>query len=144
MAGHQIQRLQARHQAILELALSGVSKKEIAASIGMTPQAISLITNAPLFQDALSRRREERTKRSDEERGLDLSQAMDTLEEGSIKAADKVVGLIDSPDERIALKSAESVLDRVFHLTDRDKTASVIVNTDQLQILQIAIQESLG
>jgi len=137
-----LQRLLPRHFRILELCLEGFSKKDIAGAIGMTPQAISLITNSPLFQDELARRRAERNIEADDRSVGGVVESRRLLEEASAAAAQTAIDLLGSEDERVQLSSANSILDRVFNKEEGAGPSGLTINVDQLKVLQIAIQES--
>ena len=144
MPQHELQRLLPRHFQILELCLQGYSTKDIAQAVSLTPQAISLITNSPLFQDALARRRSERQAIGDEEAVQAEVEALDLLRKHSKDAAQVQVDLLEAPDGRVALVSANSILDRVLGKAppEAQSSAPVMVLAENIQILQVALKES--
>ena len=139
---HEIQRMAPRHFRILELCLQGHSKKVIAEALGMTPQAISLITNSPLFQDQLARRRGEVEKVSNEAVGSAVVDARNTLVENAQAAANKQVDLLNAENESVQLHAATAILDRVMEKKDGDKVTSPMIQTEQLNVLVLALKES--
>ena len=64
---YQLKKLLPRHYRILELCLDGKNYKDIAKEIGLTQRAISNITNSPIFQNELARRRKERDIKLDKD-----------------------------------------------------------------------------
>ena len=141
---HELKHLLPRHYQILELCLQGFRSKDIAEAVGLTPQAISLITNSPMFQDALARRRADQQGNLDEETAQTEHEALDLLRKHSKDAAQVQVDLLEAPDGRLALASANSILDRVLGKAPAEaaSAAPVMVLAENIQILQIALKES--
>jgi predicted transcriptional regulator len=109
----EIERLQERHQKIVDLSLAGHSQKEIAEVMGMTQAAISLITASRVFKDEIARRREGQRKVQTEVEEQNFSTAMRHLEEHALDAAKTQTALLLSANERTQLASAEAILNRV-------------------------------
>ena len=110
---YELQKLNAKHQKMIELCLEGYKCGDLAKITGLTPQGVTIITNSPKFQDQLSRRRGELNKKHDEGVSISSSQAKDVLEQGALEAAKTHVELLSSNDERVQQKSASEILDRV-------------------------------
>lgn len=146
MAQHEIQRLRAIHYKMVDLVLAGLSTKEIAEECERTPQSISLVTNSPLFQDEVARRRKVQNVKHDEASSNVISRVKQILENNAEAAANVHVDLMtNSSDPRIKQSSANSILDRVYpaKVDEGSKTPVVQINVQQLQLLQLALAESV-
>ncbi len=143
MAPHELQRLLSRHHRIIGLLLEGHSIKQIATMVSMTPQAISLISKAPIVQEKLAERRQARSRACDVDAADAITKAKTILEEGATTAAEKLVELVtDGVDHRVQLQASTTVLDRVFGSKEREGATNIVVNTEQLQVLQVALSEA--
>lgn len=111
---HQLERLNHCHHAIIECALAGMTRNEIATEFGRSPEGVGLILNSPLAQQEMARRREQQRRTNDTSTAAVLSRAKQLMEENSVKAVEKVVQHISSPDDATSLKASNSLLDRVF------------------------------
>jgi len=142
MSQHELSRLSPRHFRILDLALEGLSKKDIAMAVGMTPQAISLITKSPLFQDQLERRRNHIERKTDEAIGATVVDARNHLQQHALEAAETQVSLLEAENESVRLHSATAILDRVMETSDKNKVDAPLINVESLQVLVQAMGES--
>jgi len=144
----QLQRLLPRHYSILDLTLAGNGPAEIAQALGMTATGVGLITRSAIFQHELSRRREKIEKKIDEGLVSIPVRAKQTLEQNSLLAAERMVGLLDAEDPRVVQQSAKDILDRVLGPAGgqkADNTRNVVVlEAGAIQLLQLAITESKG
>lgn len=139
---NELQRLLPRHFQIIDLSLAGYGPKEIAQAMDMTPQAISLITNSPLFQDEISRRRESIEKETNSNLASIPMMAKKALEASSLQAANTLVYHLNSPDPKAAISSANSILDRVFGKKDDQSSQQVVIlEAGALQVLQVTMKE---
>lgn len=141
---HELKRLSDRHKAIIELCLQGHPRSDIARLSGLTPQAITIITNSPKFQDELARRRDRVESKIDEVHALSTSEAKEILQQSSVEAARTHVELLSSQDERVKQKSASEILDRVGlgrETSDRGGS-QVVLDADTINVLQIALKEA--
>lgn len=139
--GHEIERLLPRHYKILELASEGHGRKEIAQVMGMTPEAIGQILNAPLVQNRLAELRVDREKTRKENLAQGVHKAQQILEEASSQAAQTHVDLLTHDDARVRQNSANAILDRVLENKSNASTV-VVIEAEKLQVLQIALQQS--
>ncbi len=148
MSEYNLQELKQRHYRIVELCLEGITRNDIAHTIGMTPEGVGLIISSPLFQDELARRREIRNKTMDDNHCGDTLRVKEILEENAEAAAQTQVDLLKSEDESIKLRASGSILDRVLGKPQSNDVSSGVVgltiSADQVQILQIALSESQG
>lgn len=141
---YEIERLLPRHYKILELALAGNGPKEIAQAVEMNPVAVGLIMRAPIFQEALAKSRSKAENAQVEEQAVDSQRARTVLENGSVRAAQVQVDLLESSKETVRLQAADSVLDRVLGKSAPQVQGSVVINAETVQLLQLAISESFG
>ena len=141
-----IQRLLPRHFKILDMAASGVRDRgEIASALGVTPQTISNVLNAPIAQDELARRRRSMERSSDEASALVAMQARERLERASPEAAQVHVDLLTDDDPSVRQRSAEAILNRVLGKAEAVGTQNItIIEVDQIQLLNLALAESDG
>jgi len=113
--------------------------------MGMTPQNVTLITQSPLAQDALAKRRREMSKSNDEGVTMAVANARSMLENAAPDAAKAHVDLLDSEDERVRASSASAILDRVgiAKAPDRqDQGVGVFIAAENVQLLQVALEEA--
>jgi predicted transcriptional regulator len=54
---YQIKRLLPRHEKIMDLLMEGLSQKEVAQRLMLSPRCVSYVVNSRVFQDALAERR---------------------------------------------------------------------------------------
>lgn len=132
---NKIKKLNSRHFKILDLCILGKTTNQIAELLGMKRAQINLIINAPNFQHELAMRRERFEEQQFDEIKNNEDEVANTLREGAIAAAEKLVLGIDSPDDTLAIRSATEILDRTgYPKTQRvdgaAKTVVVINNSD--------------
>lgn len=145
MSQYELQRLNPAHFQIVDLCLQGYGPKEISQVVGMTPQAVSLITKSPVFQQELSRRRETMEKTVNSEIASTISNARLKLEANAEKAIDKVTDLMEkAEDERVQLTAARDILDRVFGDASAPKPQIMILDAEALENLKRTFQEVTG
>ncbi len=135
---YKIQRLQAKHKAIIEYVLQGLGRKEIAAIFEKTPEGIGLIISSPVFQEELSRRREQLVEKTDEVTLTEQRSAMMNLQENQFKASQVQIDLLGSEDERIKQTSAMDILDRtgipkVRQTDNRNANITLALSVDDLE-----------
>jgi len=142
---NEIQRMLPRHMKILDLCLEGKGRKAIAEEVGLHVQSISNIFNSPLFQEELARRRTSMSKAHDQAVSQHVTQAKAELEGSAVEAARTHIRLLGSEDDRTAQSSATAILDRVgLGKAEKDAQGDVVViNVEQMQLLNIALEESL-
>ena len=142
-----LQRLLPRHYAMMDLALAGISYKDIAAKLGMTKVGVGRVINSNLFQEAMSRRREKLSAQIDDQLVSTIEEAKVRLEAAALEAAEKQVMLLDSDDDRVQQSAISSILDRVGigkqELSGAGASVTVL-NVVTLNNLQVALEESRG
>lgn len=145
--GYELERLNQAHLHMVELALAGFTRDQIAVKLGRSPVGVGLIINSPAFQKEISRRRNQQNRRTDEAVGTYLSKAEKIIDESSIKAAETLRALMSSNDEKIKLASSKSILESIYsrqklQASNGGGSASVVVITPQgLDLLRRALEE---
>jgi len=139
-------RLLPRHYKILELFLTGLSIKDVARKVNMTPMGISYIYNSPVFQDALKRRQKGLNEKVDDGHVASIMHARSVLDEASLDASKLHASVVRDDDLPIRERqvSATAILDRVgLGRSERtEKPTVVMISTDQMNVLQVALSES--
>jgi len=110
-----IGRMNPRHLKMLDFSLQGMTSGQIAKELKMDRSHVSNILNGPTFQHELAIRRSSIEDQMDTQIANTTNEVDDTLRNGALAAAEKLVGGLRSSDENIVYKSAESVLDRTGH-----------------------------
>ena len=140
MTQNELQRLLPRHYEILRLCLLGLTRKDISLAVKMSPEGVGLVINSPLFQDELSKRRQNQFQEDLNVRGEGDVEAINILQEAASSAARKHVSLLSSDNERVAQISANSILDRV--LGSKGEIEGVVkLDKATINLLQITINE---
>ena len=140
--GYEIQRMMPRHFKVLELTLDGYDRETIALRCGISPQMVTLVQNSPVFQGEISRRRDARLKGDDEIRSVHKQSALKILDEASEQAALTQVGLMESQDDNVRFRAAESILRRSLGSEEGPKGPTIVINAGSLRDFQLALQES--
>lgn len=136
-----LEKLLPRHYAILELCLAGMDKKAIAEKLEITPQTVYNVTNSPLFQDELARRKKSVEAKQDSLLASTPARAKAVLDQNAVRAAERLSQLVQSADEGIAHRSSVAILDKVLG-SDQSKIRPITINVEQLENLQVALLES--
>ena len=126
-----------RHFPIVELVLAGEDRKDIATRTGLTTRTILNVMRSPVFERELARRRDLLNRQIDE-----------VLTEKSVEAVATLGELLDSPDEGVRLRAANSILDRTGFAPgaerQRQPQRSIVGDANDLSRLRIALAESQG
>lgn len=138
----ELQRLRSRHIVIMDMLIAGSKQSEIAKQLGMTQAGISNVVNSPLFKARLAERRAELNKELTQDYVSTVNQAKGLIEEAALKAAKRQADAVESENENVALRASQQILDRVFGKTDDHQGGIVQVNAEQLNLLQVALNES--
>lgn len=109
-----------RYSRIMDLAMKGLSVREIASIVDMRRGTVATIVNAANFQHQLAVRRasyeekhDESILRFEEETISAEKEAQEELRKNALSAAQKMVDLLEDESSAIQLKSAADILDRV-------------------------------
>jgi DNA-binding CsgD family transcriptional regulator len=141
----QITRLMPRHAKALELCLGGMSNKEIAEKLGMTTKMVGMIVNNPLSKHYVEKKTNEQKEIATEEALRREVNAQAVLSGNAIRAANRMVELVDSDNERVALNSAMAVYDRVFSAPGKDGPAITInIEGAIIEKMQAILIESMA
>jgi hypothetical protein len=130
----------------MRLAFEGNGPKEIAQAVGMTREAVGLIMRAPIFQHAIAQMRQRQDGAMVEQSVEDTQRARTVLEQASVQAAKTQVEIMASPEVKpgIRLQAADSILDRVLGRSSPEAAVPMVINTQMVQLLQLAVRESFG
>lgn len=96
----------------------------------MRQTQVSIVINSPNFQHELALRRERINSHKDQNLAAVGDAAQEELANNARAAAMKLVGGLDSDDERIVNKSANDILDRTGHaklVRQESKIAAAVV-----------------
>lgn len=107
------EQLTPRAAQIMDFAIQGLTSGQIAKRIDLSHPYICTIMSAPNFQHQLAIRREKLEERIDDKVANATVEAGTVLKEKAVKAAERLVELVDSENDPLALRASESVLDRV-------------------------------
>ena len=145
MASQSVTKLTPRHYKILDYCIAGLTAKQIAKELSMTPAHVSIIVNSPSFQHQFALRRSALEDVQLEHEASHIDDVKNTLQEGAIAAAQKLVGSISSKNEGIALKSATEILDRTGYPKELKSSGessgtTVIINNADFKILKTSLQ----
>lgn len=108
-----MEQLTPRAAQIMDLAIQGLTSGQIAQRLEMSPPYISTIMGAANFQHQLSIRREKLEGRIDDKVVNATVEAGSILKENAVRAAQKIVDLVENDNNPLALRASESILDRI-------------------------------
>ena len=138
---YQANKLNVRHQQILDCCLAGYKQKDIATRLQMSACQVNLIVNAPNFQHELAIRREVlQTVKTERLSMQDEDPVVSQLKQGALSAASTLVaGLVDE-SATIRTKSAGEILDRagygkVTKIDANIKQAVVVLKSEEAKAL---------
>ena len=119
--------LQPRHNQIARLTALGWNHRQIAEKLGMSETQISVVSRSPLFKSVVE----------EISRGIEtgVKRALDTLAEAAPKAADKLVDILDAPqDQRMAKEVAVEILKASGASRNHDSPVGVTVNINEAKL----------
>ena len=130
-----------RYNRILDLAMKGLSVREISQVLDMHRTTVSNIMNAANFQHQLAVRRaqyeekhDESVLRLEEETISAEKEAQEELRKNALQAAQKMVDLLDDESPTIQLKTSAEILNRVgvcSKVGGASAQAAVIINISE-------------
>jgi len=136
------QRLLPQHHTMIEYALQGLGVKEIAQTMGYSPQGVGSVMACAIFQDELARKRAKLEKVQHQVVASTVVQARDRLHGAAVTAADKLITLVQSKNENVAMKAIDSILNRVEGLVVPPQVVQPqLVSQDRLQLFIITMNE---
>lgn len=141
---HELQRLQQQHTHIIDLALTGLTRMQIAEKVSKTPESIGMVLKSPLVQSELARRRALLEPKVDEAIISEVTEAKKTIDEAANVAAETQVGLLSDESSRVRFSAARDILDRAMgRAQDKDQKAPmVVIDAETVNLLSVAMQES--
>ena len=108
-----MEQLTPRHFQIMDLAVQGLPSGEIAKRINLGGAYVSTIMAAPNFQHQLAMRRAKFEERLDDKIVNTTIEAGNVLKQNAIRAANKMVSLLDSGTPGLQKSAAADIMDRV-------------------------------
>ena len=109
---NQMEQLTPRAYEIIDLAIQGLRSGAIAKRLELTHPYVCTIMSAPNFQHQLAMRREKLSDKIDDKIVNTTVEAGNVLKENAIRAANKMVDLLDNESAPIQQKAASEILDR--------------------------------
>ncbi len=146
-----VQKLNPRHFRILDLYLEGRPLAEIARMLEMTPQAVTIVTNSPIFKHELSLRRAqiEAVHTENVAFSRDLKDrdtpALEALRAGALQAAQRLVENTQHENGSVANRACEAILDRVGigkveTLRVQEQSLHVNISADDARAIQDTLE----
>lgn len=126
-----LQELKSQHKEMARMTLEGYSSFDIAEKLDMHPGSIQQIKRDPLFKQMLGKLED----KADEE-VVDVRKKISEL---SIKAVEKMDGLIDSYDDKVSLNASKDILDRAGYKPvekSENLSATVHLTKDEIEELK--------
>lgn len=141
-----MKRLMPRHFRIRDLALQGLSRIQIAQTVGMTPEAVGLIMAQPIFQDELARAREPQDRAKRDENVRADRRAQEILLQASKRAAEVHEELLEDDDSAVRQRSAEAILNRALGRGsigggEGGGVSGIQISTDSINLIRITLEE---
>lgn len=140
----QVQELTPRHYKILDLAICGNKKSEIAKTLNMSVTQIGIIMNSPCFKHQYGLRRAMHEEKVSEQAAIELDKTRATLQNATILAADTLVGGLSSVDEKIKIKAASEILDRSGYPKETKleggSQTTIVIDSKNLNIMKETLE----
>lgn len=143
----EMQKLTERHREIARRTLKGESQVSISGALGMTPQALHLITASDLFVNEIERLREKVEDEFVEKAGEPLDRARNLLTVASENAAATTINIMEDAELKptVRLAAAKDILDRVGVTKKTEHVeGSLILSFEQTTNLYEAVREVGG
>lgn len=129
-----LQQLRSRHREIARLRHQGVEPKEIAARLDMSVATLYQIFADPLFKAHVDSLEDASDKATISARKI--------LADGAVRAAGRIVDMVETPDEKVALSAAKDVLDRTGYAAQTANFhAHLHMNSDDITRLKERARE---
>ena len=139
LASKQIQKLMPRHYKILDLSIMGLNATEIAKELKMTAGQVRIIMKAPCFQHQFGLRRSMHEEKISEQAAVNADATREALVKSATDAAMTLVNGLNSLDEKIKIKSAESILDRTGYPKETKIEGginqTIVIDSKQLNLM---------
>ncbi len=143
----EMKKLNERHREIARRTLKGESQISISGALGMTPQALYLITSSDLFVNEMERLRGRVEEELVEKAGEPLDRARKLLTAASENAAQATINIMEDIDLKptVRLSAAKDILDRVGVVKRTEHVeGSLVLSFEQTNNLFEAVRESGG
>jgi hypothetical protein len=140
--GYEFDKLQVWHTLAIDLHCQGLTNEAIGVELQRSSASISYVLNSPLAQDRIARRRKELVRQNDETIQQSVVRGRAILEGAAQKAAQTQVGLLESIDENIKLRTSQSILDRVYGKESSESKPTVHISVDVAELIKKALTES--
>lgn len=139
----ELKRLSSRQYRVIELALTGLRRIDIAKACEMTAVNVANILDSQLGQAELARRRKEQNQQVDAVAVTSSAEAARILDEASVLAANKVVDLAQNAEsQKVQLSAAAMILERQGLGRAAAIQPVTHITVDRLQVLIQAFAES--
>lgn len=141
-----IEKLTPRHYKILDFCVAGLTRKDIAAKLGMSAPQVGIVISSPSFQHQFALRRKEIEDTLTEHAATEIDEVKAVLQRNARTAADRLISGMDSGDEKIILKSAVEILDRTGYPKEQKVTSDgntgpqIFINTGDMNLLKESLQ----
>ena len=100
------------HHKIMRLYISGMKQSEIAEQIQQTPASVCRVINAPIFQHEYQKQLKRLNENQNQKVVRNETEALDQLRLQTRAAVKRITQGMKSDNENVAIKCAESILDR--------------------------------
>ena len=138
---YEIKKLLPRHYMVMDLLILGLKQKQIAEKIGLSEQAVSSIVRSKVFRDELPKR----LAKVMETPGQDGISTEQLLREKTREAAERLCELLDSKEDRVALRAAQDILDRAGYgkvkRPPRKHVESTVIDEKAIKRLEQCLDE---
>ena len=133
-------KLNSRHRTLMRLLISGKSLNDAAGTLGMNVPRASVVANSPLFVVEMERMQRELDGKFIEQEAFKQSDdpTRKVLSEGSEKAAETLVGVLNGENPTAAVSAAKDILDRTGYAKEDKIKAQILVEPSQGLIDMIA------
>lgn len=121
----QITSLTLRHYKIVDYAIQGWTPNQISEKLKMSRSMVSVVMNSPTFKHECALRRAIYEDKIDDKTITDEDEVTKALREGAISAAHKLVGHIESTDDKVSVRSCAEVLDRTGYAKKEDTKIAI-------------------
>jgi predicted transcriptional regulator len=127
---YQIEQMWSQHHEIVRLALVGMKQIDIASHLGISPVTVSYTLRSPIVARQLEQMQAVRNLGA-----IDIAKQIAALAPRAVEVLDK---LLDDPLPNVALKAAESILDRAgYAAVQRIKTDITVSHFTSAEISDI-------
>jgi len=140
----QIQRILPRHYRVIELAAANHDAKVIAEVLEMPVSSVKMLLKDPLVQSEVARKKaaDDTVEIMGMDRNAAMGKARSILEQASVKAAEKMEGLMEDQDAAIQFRSAQAILKMALGEKNDGGTQVYNITAENVSLLNLALKES--